>query len=253
MTIAQRADLIGRGDTQVLLGERVDIIALSGNWAQVVIPGQRTTLDARGYPVWIPLSQLTARAPAVAPTMATVKVPTTWLRTPDGSPALEVSFGTSLPVLANRGATLELGLPAGRSLLVDAAAVSVMARDAAPLTSDAASIIASARKFQGLAYLWAGASGFGFDCSGLVYTVYRAHGILLPRDADNQAMAGRYVARSALQPGDLVFFATAGNVHHVAIYTGNGQILDSPRTGGAVEVIPLSTYSDYATARHILP
>jgi cell wall-associated NlpC family hydrolase len=61
------------------------------------------------------------------------------------------------------------------------------------------------------------------------------------------------VGRSALQAGDLVFFATNGYVHHVAMYAGNGKILDSPRTGAAVEVIPLSTYPDYATARRVLP
>jgi cell wall-associated NlpC family hydrolase len=185
--------------------------------------------------------------------VATVKVPTTWLLTAAGVATLEVSFGTSLPVLAGGGTNLELSLPGRRSLFADAAAVSVRARDASPLSRDAASIIGTARGFLGLPYLWAGTSAYGLDCSGLVYAVYRAHGILLPRDADNQAMAGRAVARAALQPGDLVFFATNGYVHHVAIYTGNGQILDSPRTGGAVEVIPLATYSDYAGARRILP
>jgi cell wall-associated NlpC family hydrolase len=80
------------------------------------------------------------------------------------------------------------------------------------------------------------------------------HGVVLPRDADAQAMAGQWVAKTALEPGDLVFFgASASTVHHVAIYTGNGQILESPQTGLPVRLIPLSTYTDYLTGRHVFP
>lgn len=253
MTVAQRADLIGRADTQVLLGEPVDVLLVRGAWAQVVIPGQRTTLNTRGYPAWLPVSQLTALAPQSTATMATVVVPTTWLRTNLGAPTLEVSFGTRLPVIAVAGTSVELALPGGRRLVADASRLLLTKADGSPMAASGSALLETARSFLGLPYLWAGTSAFGFDCSGLVYSVFRAHGVLLPRDADNQAGAGRPVPRAALQPGDLVFFATNGYIHHVAIYAGNGQILDSPRTGAAVEVIPLSTYSDYASARRVLP
>jgi gamma-D-glutamyl-L-lysine dipeptidyl-peptidase len=116
-----------------------------------------------------------------------------------------------------------------------------------------ARIVAVARRFVGLAYLWGGTSAYGFDCSGFTYTVYRRFGIRLPRDADRQALHGTPVARSALRPGDLVFLAGPGgrgHIHHVAIYTGAGQVIEAPSTGDVVKIVPLSSLlGEYAGAR----
>ncbi|MHB1474366.1 MAG: C40 family peptidase [Dermatophilaceae bacterium] len=75
--------------------------------------------------------------------------------------------------------------------------------------------------FSGLQYLWAGRSVFGFDNSGLTSLDLRAHGVIIPRDAEAQAVKGRAVSSGALRPGDLLFYATRGHVHHVSIYAGN--------------------------------
>ncbi|HEX9097759.1 MAG TPA: C40 family peptidase [Candidatus Dormibacteraeota bacterium] len=251
MSDRQKADLIDRADTQVLVGERVGVLAVAGGWAQVVVYAQSTPLDRRGYPAWIPVVQLTALPPPPAANVATVTAPTAWLRDASGAPVLEASFGTRLPVVRTGTATIRVGLPGGRELSVDRALVSVTTSTAPALPSTAQAILATARGFLGLPYLWAGTSGLGYDCSGLVYTVYRAHGILLPRDADAQALVGRAVARAALQPGDLVFFTSNGYVHHVGIYAGNGTLIDSPHTGATVELVPLATYTDYASARRV--
>ena len=95
--------------------------------------------------------------------------------------------------------------------------------------------------FDGLPYLWAGRSGFGFDCSGLASLVFRAHGVTIPRDADAQAVKGTAVPRGTLLPGDLLFYATRGYVHHVSIYAGDGRMVQSPNTGSAVQTIAVST------------
>jgi cell wall-associated NlpC family hydrolase len=110
-------------------------------------------------------------------------------------------------------------------------------------------VVATARSFAGLPYLWAGTSGFGLDCSGFTWLVYRAHGIVIPRDAAPQSHSGRAVAR--LRRGDLTFYAANGLVHHVAMYVGRGLMVHSPRTGVPVQVIPL--WTDYVSARTELP
>jgi len=104
-------------------------------------------------------------------------------------------------------------------------------------------------------YLWAGTSGFGYDCSGLMYAVFKVHGIALPRDAQDQAVIGAAVSRQNLLPGDLVFLANGGVVHHVAIYAGGGMLLDSPDLGRGVQMVSMSVapYStEYAGARRLL-
>jgi cell wall-associated NlpC family hydrolase len=256
MTVADQAGLIGRADSQALLGERVDVLAVRGSWAKVVLPRQATPIDAKGYPGWVPLVQLSPIAPPNIGVEATVTAPTTWLFRPDGVRAIEISFGTRLPVIAGRGSVLEVGLPGGRSLMLAAKAVVVTGATSLALPKTSSSIIASAREFLGKAYLWAGTSGFGFDCSGLMYNVFRVHGVTLPRDAQDQALYGRSVSRTALLPGDLVFLAKGGVVHHVALYVGNGNVLDSPDFGLGVEVVSITSEpyaSEFSGARRVLP
>ena len=99
MTLSDRRGLDGRADTQALLGDRVIVVARSGAWVKVVVPEQPTPLDARGYPGWVPMGQLTALHPVATASVATVVARTTFLRTDNVSatPVTEVSFGTRLP------------------------------------------------------------------------------------------------------------------------------------------------------------
>jgi cell wall-associated NlpC family hydrolase len=251
MTLAQRRGLSGRAVTQVVLGERVRVVALSGSWARVVVADQPTPLDPRGYPGWIPKRQLVHGVlPASTPTVTVVKA-TTWLRTGTGSRVLEASFGSTLQRTGRSGTDWLVRLPDGRT-----ARVPMSSAVTHPLAATEASMVASARRFLGLDYLWAGTSGFGFDCSGLMHMLYRVHGIRIPRDSVDQARGGHAVARSALRPGDLLFFATNGVVHHVGMYVGRGRMLHAPQTGSQVKVVPLfagSLGKEYSGARRYLP
>ncbi|MEU0466662.1 bifunctional lytic transglycosylase/C40 family peptidase [Amycolatopsis sp. NPDC006131] len=93
----------------------------------------------------------------------------------------------------------------------------------------------------GLPYVWGGngpAGGHaGFDCSGLTKAAYNAAGINLPRTAQTQYNAGPLVpAGQPLLPGDLVFYGTPGNVHHVGLYIGAGKMVHAPTFGEPVQV-----------------
>jgi cell wall-associated NlpC family hydrolase len=86
-----------------------------------------------------------------------------------------------------------------------------------------------------------GASGpchDGFDCSGLVQAAWAYAGVSIPRDTYEQWAALPHISVSALEPGDLLFYDGVG---HVAMYVGDGEIIDAPQTGLDVEKIPMST------------
>ncbi len=98
------------------------------------------------------------------------------------------------------------------------------------------SLVATARSFLGVPYLWGGSTDQGFDCSGLAMAVYQLNGLRLPRSSSAQFDAGRTVAGAELQAGDLVFFAMGGKgrVSHVGIYVGEGAFIHAPAKGRRV-------------------
>ena len=100
-----------------------------------------------------------------------------------------------------------------------------------------------ARAQLGKPYVWGATGPDSFDCSGLTQAAYAAAGVRLPRVAQDQWFAGPHVDLGAIQPGDLLFWASdtsaPATIHHVAFYLGGGQILAAPHTGDVVKVEPL--------------
>ncbi|MGC9380419.1 NlpC/P60 family protein [Streptomyces sp. MH13] len=103
--------------------------------------------------------------------------------------------------------------------------------------SRAAAAVAYAHQKLGSPYVWGATGPDAFDCSGLVQAAYRAAGVSLPRTTYAQIDAGRRVSRSALRPGDLVFFYSG--ISHVGIYIGNGRMIHAPNPSAPVRVAPL--------------
>lgn len=107
--------------------------------------------------------------------------------------------------------------------------------DPKPLTI--AESIELAKRFVGLPYLWGGTSSFGFDCSGFTQMLVRERGIVMPRDADQQAAWSGVVPveRGELQPGDLLFFgSSAKSITHTGMYIGDGEFIQDTTNGHPV-------------------
>jgi cell wall-associated NlpC family hydrolase len=103
-------------------------------------------------------------------------------------------------------------------------------------------IIDNAMQYIGQPYSWG-----NLDCSGLVQRAYASAGVDLPRISFQQATYGRTIGREAAQPGDLVAWdnSTRNNgADHIAIYLGNNQILEAPRTGLNVRIRNLDDGED---------
>ncbi len=109
----------------------------------------------------------------------------------------------------------------------------------------------------GMPYVWGAAGPASFDCSGLVQWSLAQAGVAMPRVAADQARAGPAVPVSSLQPGDLLFYRTDPTapdyISHVAIYLGNGQMIQAPEPGMNVEIVPVDLGSDYAGAVAVSP
>ncbi|ABW12486.1 NLP/P60 protein [Parafrankia sp. EAN1pec] len=101
----------------------------------------------------------------------------------------------------------------------------------------------------GKPYVWGGNGDPGFDCSGLTYAAYAAAGIDIPRTAQTQHDAGPPLpAGTPLEPGDLVFFGTQRNIHHVGISLGGTIMIDAPDFGRSVTIRDFQAFPDYAGA-----
>jgi cell wall-associated NlpC family hydrolase len=115
----------------------------------------------------------------------------------------------------------------------------------------------AAESRRGLPYQWGAAGPASFDCSGLVLWSFARAGITMPRVAADQARAGFSVTVGQLQPGDLLFYHTdptaPGYISHVAIYLGNGWMIQAPQPGMNVEVVPASFDSQFAGAVRVYP
>ena len=124
-------------------------------------------------------------------------------------------------------------------------------------SGEGARLIAEAKKYLGVPYVYGGTSPSGFDCSGFVYYVYRQCGYSITRTATAQNGNGRYVSRDSLQPGDIIIFynSAMSGIGHSGLYVGDGQFIHASSGSGKVVISSLSsTYynTHYYSARRVV-
>lgn len=143
----------------------------------------------------------------------------------------DLLLGNILEYKGETAGFVQVSLPDGRTGYVKKTDVKEFS-EWANQNFDMPTIERSARRMMGTPYLWGGMSAKMADCSGFVRTAYFSNGIILQRDASQQALTGKKIDpkkwRTEAEPGDLIFIGTkSGKVTHVAMYIGNGKYIHS--------------------------
>ncbi len=227
--------------SQAILGSNVKVLEAKDAWAKV-----RTADDYTG---WIEASDLRKTDGQPYATGSQVvrvsQLSANVYKTPDvteHAPLMNIPWEARLEVVKTnvdeKGRWLQVRLPDGRLGYIQNGDVS---SDFTPLTIE--QTIATAKRFMGVTYTWGGTSAFGYDCSGFTQMLLRQRGIVMPRDADVQAVwsGSMSVERKNLQPGDLLYFGESDKkITHTGMYIGGGEFIhDTTNTHPMVQISKL--------------
>lgn len=136
--------------------------------------------------------------------------------------------------IAQQAANTNYGNPAPAA----APAAQTAVAEAAPASNTGQAIVDAARSKIGSPYGWGATGPSSFDCSGLTSWAYQQVGKAIPRTSQAQAAQGTQVSQSEMQPGDII--AYYGGASHVAIYAGNGMMIDALNSGSTVTERPVN-------------
>jgi len=236
-------------ESQLLFNERVELLEISGPWARARATEQESLLadnkTLAPYEGWLRLESLAFSIPA--PGTAVIKAKTA------KAGAMELSLGVRLRVIDGPGGARAFP-PGGPALSLAEKDLNRLPRK--PARADLRpGILKAARVFLGDKYYWGGRSAWGIDCSGLVNLAYRAWGLELPRNADDQFAASRSVSLENLKPADLIFSAEAakpGLINHVMLYAGGGNLIEATGDTNSVREISFAEKfgADFKKARN---
>jgi len=224
--------------TQTVMGTPVAIIQTDDGWMKVTTP--------EGYKAWVPESSVTTKTPKEMSAWRSndnrYVVSDLWQThafcSPTASGPRDVVTDLVLGAIVEavpEGKTIngriEIQLPDGRRGWAERSSLTPI-REWASQPFDAQKILTTAYSMEGSPYLWGGTSIKSADCSGLVKVSYLNNGLILKRDASQQARTGTRLDADAwrdYQPGDLLFFGNAKKqkVTHVGIYDSNGNYVHS--------------------------
>ena len=211
--------------TQTIMGTPVKILEYSGDWARVQTPDE--------YISYVPsnslhkMTQIEFDAWRKSKRYIVTEYQTE-LADANGNTVSDLVMGNILEYKGENGDKIELSTPDGRIGYVNKNEVKELSAWANQ-TFDAEFISKVAHRLMGHGYLWGGTSTKVTDCSGLVKVSYFANGIILHRDASQQALIGNVMKAEdwkKAELGDLLFFGTkSGRVTHVAIYLKDGEYI----------------------------
>jgi cell wall-associated NlpC family hydrolase len=143
---------------------------------------------------------------------------------PEALPVTDLVIGTRLVATScGKRGWRAVALPDGKSGFVRSRALEPVPRRRSPRREGLA---ATGLRFLGVPYIWGGTTPKGFDCSGLIQRIFRLHGLLLPRDSDQQARFGRLEPEGldAIDTGNLLFFGKEA-ITHVGMALPEGLFL----------------------------
>ena len=234
--------------TQTLMGMPLRILEKRGNWTRATTP--------EGYTAWVssgsiqPMNQTEYEEWTSAPKLIVITHYTLFREgTTTGSPV--VSDGVWGNIVRNEGRTgahYKVILPNGKIAYVPASDVLEFDKWLLSREPNADNILSTAVQFLGFPYMWGGTSIKAMDCSGFTKTAFYLNGVILERDASQQAKTGEDVDISEgfdnLQKGDLLFFGSKATqergerITHVGIYMGNGEFIHSATSVRINSLIP---------------
>ncbi len=233
--------------TQGIMGAPVKVLQKSDDWYRVQM--------ADDYIAYVPESSLSFKTEAQMRAWRKAKryIVTAYdsrlVTEANGDETVsDLVMGNILEYKTAQGKWLKLATPDGRVGWVNAADVAELSQWSQQAFS-AAQIEKTARRMMGSSYLWGGTSTKVTDCSGLTKVSYLSNGIILQRDASQQALTGKVMKKGTdwrqYETGDLLFFGNekTGRVTHVGIYLRDGKYI---HCSGQVKINSLiPTASDY--------
>lgn len=205
--------------TQIIYGTEVEIIADEGTWIKIKTPYR--------FEGWCTKDQIIARYDKYPATEITAKVQSVWTHlytVDDTTPhpiAYTLPFDAQVEVISSHdelhGRWMNVRLLDGTILFAIRKDFSF---DSTPLTLS--EMLSLSTQFLNIPYIWAGTSGFGFDCSGFTYTLFKQMDIFIPRNSNLQANFDKMIPIELenLLPGDLLFFGKT-KIVHVGLYLGD--------------------------------
>jgi cell wall-associated NlpC family hydrolase len=233
--------------TQGIMGSPVKVLEKCDDWYRVQM--------ADDYIAYVPESSLAFKTDAQMKAWRKAKryIVTTYdsrlVTQANGDETVsDLVMGNILEYKAAQGGWLKLATPDGRVGWVAAADVAELSQWSQQ-GFNAAQIEKTARRMMGSGYLWGGTTTKVTDCSGLTKVAYLSNGIILQRDASQQALTGKIMKKGTdwrqYETGDLLFFGNekTGRVTHVGLYLRDGKYI---HCSGQVKINSLiPTASDY--------